>query len=42
MLNVRLGVWESAVRLAVTGDVFNGVLLCCHFSHGMSWMRIGT
>ena len=26
-------VWEVAVRLAVAGDVFNGVSLCCPFSH---------
>ena len=35
-------VWEIAVLLAVAGDVFNGVSLCCPFSHEMSWMRSGT
>ena len=34
-------VWEIAVHLAVAGDVFDGVLLCC-FSHEMSWMRSWT
>ena len=38
MLNVRLAsdhrpVWEIAVHLAVTGDVFDGAFLCCPFSH---------
>ena len=47
MLNVRLAgdhlqVWEIAVHLAVAGDVFDGVFLCCPFSHEMSWMRSGT
>ena len=36
MLNVRLAgdppVWEIAVSLAVAGDVFDGVFLCCPFS----------
>ena len=27
--------------LAVAGDVFDGVL-CCPFSHTMSWMKSGT
>ena len=27
---------EIAVHLAVTGDVFNGVSLCCLFYHGAS------
>ena len=26
-------VWEIAVHLAVAGDVFVGVFLCCPFSH---------
>ena len=26
-------VWEMAVRLAVAGDVYDGVFLCCPFSH---------
>ena len=34
--------WEMAVHLAVAGDVFGGVFLYCHFSHGMSGMRPGT
>ena len=46
MLNARLAdghlVWEIAVHLAVAGDVFDGVFLCCPFSHEMSWMRSGT
>ena len=35
MFNVRLagGVWETAVHLAVAGGVFDGVFLCCPFSH---------
>ena len=35
-------VWEIAVHLAVAGDVFDGVFLCCPFAHEMSWMRSGT
>ena len=31
---------EMAVHLAVTVDVFDGVLFC-PFSHEMSWMRFG-
>ena len=43
MLNVRLvGVWEITDHLAVAGDVFDGVFLCCVFSHEMSWVRSGT
>ena len=46
MLNVRLAdghlYGETAVHLAVAGDVFNGVFLCCPFSHQMSWMRSET
>ena len=46
MLNVRLAGdhlnVEIAVQLAVAGDVFDGVFLCCPFSHEMSWMRSGT
>ena len=34
--------WETAVRLAVAGGVFDGVFLCCPFIHWMSWMRSGT
>ena len=30
--------WEIAVHLAVTGDVFDGVFLCGPFSNEMSWM----
>ena len=40
MFNVRLAgdhlLWEIAVHLAVAGDVFNGISLCCPFSHEMS------
>ena len=38
MLNVRLAgdhLWEITVHLAVAGDVFDGVFLCCPFSHEM-------
>ena len=28
--------------LASVDDVFDGVFLCCPFSHEMSWMRSGT
>ena len=35
-------VGKVAVHLAVAGDVFDGVFLCCPFSHEMSWMRSGT
>ena len=46
MLNVRLAgrppVWEITVHLAIAGDVFDGVFLCCLFSHEMSWMIFGT
>ena len=31
----------STYLLAVAGDVFDGVFLCC-ISHEMSWMRSGT
>ena len=31
-----------AVHLAVAGDVFDGVFLCCPFSQAMCWMRSGT
>ena len=30
------------VRLAVAGDVCDGVGLCCPVSNEMSWMRSGT
>ena len=30
---------EIAVHLAVACDVYDGVFLCCPFSHEMSWMR---
>ena len=39
MFNVRLAgghwppIWETAVHLAVAGDVFDGVFLYCPFSH---------
>ena len=47
MLNVRLAGdhlngREIAVHLAVAGDVFDGLFLCCPFPHEMSWMRSGT
>ena len=32
--------WEIAVHLAVAGGVYDGVFLCCPFSHEMSWIRI--
>ena len=32
--------WEIAVHLAVAGGVYDGVFLCCHFSHEMSWNGI--
>ena len=28
--------------MAVAGDVFDGVFLCCVLSHQMSWVRSGT
>ena len=31
---------EHVTGVAV--DVFDGILLCCPFSHEMSWMRSGT
>ena len=31
-----------AVHLAVAGDVFDGVFLCCPLFHEMSWVRSGT
>ena len=34
-------VWEIAGYLAVAGDVFDGVLLCCPFSYEISWMGGG-
>ena len=40
MLNVRLAgehlLWEITVHLAIACDVFDGVVLCCSFSHEMS------
>ena len=32
-------VWAVAVHLAVARVVYDGVFLCCPFSHEMSWMR---
>ena len=32
-------VWEIAVHLAVACDVYDGVFLCCSFSHEVSWVR---
>ena len=34
--------WEVAVRLAVACGVYDGVILCCPFSHEVSWMRSRT
>ena len=45
MLNVRLAgdhLCEIAVHLAVAGDGFDGVFLCCPFSQEMFWIRSGT
>ena len=28
--------------ILAAGDVFDGVFLCCAFSHVISWMRSGT
>ena len=46
MLNVRLAddhlYGKIAVHLAVAGDIFDGVFLCCPFSHEMSWVRSET
>ena len=33
---------QKAVHLAIAGDVFDGVFLCCPFSQETSWMRSGT
>ena len=30
---------DIAVHLAVACDVYDGVFLCCPFSHEMSWRR---
>ena len=46
MLHVRLAgdhlYWEIAVHLVAAADVYDGVFLCCPFSHEMPWMRSGT
>ena len=46
MLNVRLAddhlFGKLLFHLAVAGDVFDGVFLCCPFSLEISWMRSGT
>ena len=34
--------YGKSVHLTVAGDVFDGVFLCCPFSHEMSWVRSGT
>ena len=43
MLNVRLAgdhlYGKLLFKLTVAGDVFDGVFLCCPFSHELSWMR---
>ena len=45
MLSVKLAgdttCTEKAVHLAVAGDVFDGVFLCCPFSHEMSSVSEG-
>ena len=33
---------KIAVHLAIAGDVFNGVSLCCPFSHEVSCVRSET
>ena len=46
MLNVKTSrwplVWEKAVHLVVSGDVFDDVFLWCPFFHDMPLMRSGT
>ena len=46
MLNVRLAgdhcMAKIAVHLAVAGDVYDGVYLCCPFANEMFWMRSWT
>ena len=43
MTNVRLADDHLyGVHLAVAGDFFDGVFLCCPFSHEMSRMISGT
>ena len=42
ILIVRPPMWKIAAHLAVAGDVFDGVFMCCSFSHEISWMRSGT
>ena len=32
-------IWKIAVHLAVACNVYDGVFLCCSFSHEVSWMR---
>ena len=34
--------YRGLINLAVAGDVFDGVFLCCPFSHEKSWMNTGT
>ena len=31
--------WEIVVHMAVADGVYDGVFLCCPFSHEMSWIR---
>ena len=38
MLNVGLA-GDHQYGLAVTGDVFDGIFLCCLISHEIFWMR---
>ena len=46
MLNVRIADDHLYGKYLFTwlslSDVFDGVFLCCPFSHEMSWMRPGT
>ena len=42
MFIVRPPVWEIDVHVAVAGDVFDGIFLCCPFSHEMPWIGSGT
>ena len=35
----KLLVWKIAVHLAVGCDDYDGVFLCCPFSHEVSWTR---
>ena len=39
---LRLVTIDATIDEAVAGDIFDGVFLCCLFSHETSWMRSGT